>query len=205
MSEIVGMVQESLQIFIRSLGIADAPVGDFLGAVVANVPVARAGIVNPDLVPRAASQHVADGFAVSFAEEIPQGDVDGRVSARLDACGTPAQIVLEIAVDAFDLKWIAADQLGRDRLVNIRFDGCCAHEGFAKANETFVGVEADPDDVCEFLETDGLDACDLHGILVVATLLSLSAEAEGAIHLPNIVEAAVLTISTEMLCTSRYS
>jgi hypothetical protein len=35
--------------------------------------------------------------------------------------------------------------------------------------------------------------------------LSVSAEAEGAIRLPDIIEAAAPAISTEMLCISRYS
>ena len=168
MGKLVGAVQERVQILVVSFRIADAPIGDFLSAAVANVPVTGAGVVNANLVARPAAQHVADGLAVSFAEQIPQGDVDGGITPRFDAGRTPAEIILDISVDAFDLKRVATDQLGRHGLMDVGLDRSCAHKSLAEAVDSIIRVQADPDDVREFLESDRFNSRDLHGILIAA-------------------------------------
>ena len=160
--KLVGAMQEGFEVLVGTLLVADAPVGDGLAALVADVLVARAGVVDADAIAAPAAQRLADRPADRLAEQIPQRDVDRRVAARLHAGAAPAEIVDEALVDRLDLDRVAADQLGRGALMDVGLDGSGAHEGLAEAGQTLVGPQPDPDEVGEFAQPDGLDGGDLH-------------------------------------------
>src|SRR5262249_15199588 len=136
--------------------------GDGLAALVADVLVAGAGVVDTDAIAAPAAQRLADRPADRLAEQVPQRDVDRRVAARLHTGAAPAEIVDEGPVDRLDLDRIAADQLGRRALVDIGLDRGRAHEGLAETGQPLVGPETDPDEVGELAQPDGLDGGDLH-------------------------------------------
>ena len=161
--ELVGAVQERVEVLVGAGGGADVPVGHRLRTRVAYVLVAGAGVVDADRVARASAQHVGDRPAVDLAEEVPQRDVDRRVAARLDACAAPAEVVRQRGVDRLDPQRVAADELRRDGLVQIRFHGGRAHERLAEADRPLVGVEAHPQQVPELAEAQRLQRGDLHG------------------------------------------
>jgi hypothetical protein len=165
MRHLVGTVKEALEILVRPALLAHMPVCDALGARVANVLVAGAGVVDADGVARAPAQHVADRLAVRLAEDIPQRDIDRGVAARFDARRTPAEIVArECRVDRLDLQRIAANNLGSDRLVQVGLDRLRPHERLAKSDNAFVGMHPHEEQVAEFLDPDGLKCRDLHEV-----------------------------------------
>src|SRR5262245_27374268 len=112
-------MQEGLQILVGALLVADAPVGDGLAAFVADVLVARAGVVDADAIAATAAKRLAYRPSDRLAEQVPQGDIDRRIAARLDARAAPAEIVDQATVDRFDLDGVAADQLGSGTLVDV--------------------------------------------------------------------------------------
>src|SRR5688572_26182592 len=112
-------MQEGFEVPVGTLLVADAPVGDGLAALVADVLVTCAGVVDADAIAAPAAQRLADRPADRLAEQIPQRDVDRRVAACLHAGAAPAEIVDEALVDRLDLDRIAAHELGRGALMDV--------------------------------------------------------------------------------------
>ena len=160
--QFVGPVEEAFEILIGAALLADMPVRDLLGAGVADVFVARAGVVGADRVAGPAAERDRDRLADRLAVDVPEREVDRGVAARLDARAAPAEIIVEAGVAGLDLQRVLADQLGRDALMQIGLDRGRAHEGLAEADEPVIGVQAHPDEVAELGEADGFEGGDLH-------------------------------------------
>ena len=80
------------------------PIGDALGAGIADIFITRAGIVDADLVARTPAQHIANRLAMGFAENIPQSNIYCRIATCLCTRRTPAEIeAREIGIDSLDL------------------------------------------------------------------------------------------------------
>src|SRR5882672_293631 len=85
--QLVGAIQEGVQIFVRTFGRArlrQAPVVYLLHRALADIAIAGARVVDEDLLAREPAQQLVDRLAARLAEQIPQRDVGRRVSARLD-------------------------------------------------------------------------------------------------------------------------
>ena len=85
-----------------------------------------------------------------------------RISAPVEP---EADVADEVLGDAVDGERVAAEQLRRDRLVDIGLDRLRHEEGLAEPDEALVGVDAQPEEVGELLEPDGFDGGDLHFFL----------------------------------------
>ena len=160
--QLVGVMKKALQIFIRPGVVTQAPVRAALVDVAADVLVARAGVVDADGVAALAAQSRVHRHASGFAKEIPQGDVNGRIAARLDARAAPAQITGQITRSGFDGQRILPNELGSGPLVQIGLDGLRAHKRLAQADQTLVGVQPDPQDIGKLAQPNGFKLRDLH-------------------------------------------
>src|SRR5438093_4865665 len=83
----VGPIHERVEILERSLALAKVPVGygtDILGA---DIAIARAGVVDAELVATQPTQHLMHRLPTDFAEDVPQGYVDRRGRAIFRAGG----------------------------------------------------------------------------------------------------------------------
>ena len=63
---------------------------------------------------------------------------------------------------AIYVEWVFPDQVGRHRLVNVRFHRLRAKKGFAETDDTFVRMNSHPDDIGEFSEPNCFDFGDFH-------------------------------------------
>src|SRR5688572_16909825 len=121
--EFIGAVQESIQVFVRPARFSiEAPVLRALPARGADVAVPRTGVVRADRVAARATENLIERLAGELAEEVPERDVEGGRSARLDARAAKAEIAGEPASEAVDLERIAAKHARRDVLVQVRLD-----------------------------------------------------------------------------------
>ena len=77
MGKFVCPMKETFQVFIRPPLFADVPVGNGLGATVANVFVAGTSVVSSDRVTGSSPQRLADRLTNCLAEDVPERDVDG--------------------------------------------------------------------------------------------------------------------------------
>ena len=73
-----------------------------------------------------------DRLVADFAEDVPEGDVDGGGGAVF---GTGAGLrhgqVEHLSVVSFDVEGIAAEQAAGEGVVDVGFDGAGTVEGFA--------------------------------------------------------------------------
>ena len=65
-------------------------------------------------------------------------------------------------MDGLDVERIAAEQAPRERIVDMRLDRARAVERLAETDDPAVGMDADPEDIGEFLGPQGFDGGDFH-------------------------------------------
>ena len=132
MRELVGAVQERVQILIRPGAAARAPVRRILPTLGADVAIARAGVVDAHPVVREAAQALIHWLPGRLTVQIPQGDVHRRRRAHFHARTREAEIAgLQGAGMAIHLLRRLAQQQWCDRLVDVGLDGTRAEKGFA--------------------------------------------------------------------------
>ena len=170
--ELVGPVDERLEVLVGTWGdpARPAPLPD-RGAirrhegfgVRSSVVVPRARVVDADPVATRSTEQLVDRLARRLAEDVPQGDVDGRVAPGLRARATVAhEQVVERSGVTIDLEGILAEQVRGDRLVDMSFHCLGAQTRLAQSHHALVGMHADPDLAGDLAETNGLETDDLH-------------------------------------------
>ncbi len=160
--ELAGAVEERVEVVVAVL-CAQAPIARVLALGGAHVGRAGAGVVGADARPREAAEKLRDRLPRRLAEQVPQRDVERRVAADLGAGGAEPDIEGQVLGDPVDGERIAAEELWRDRLVHIGFNGLRQEERLAEADQPLVRVDAEPQEVGEFFEPDRFDGGDLHG------------------------------------------
>jgi hypothetical protein len=107
------------------------------------------------------------GLASLLAEDVPQGDVERGIAARLRAAAAVAQIPVQGPGVPLDVQGVGPEQQGHRRLVNVGFHRLRAEEGFAQPGQAGVGVQSHEEQIGVLTETDRLDHGDLHATLSV--------------------------------------
>src|SRR6266704_3498119 len=74
----VGPIHERIEILERSLALAKVPVGYGTDVLGADIAIARAGVVDAELVATQPTQHLMYGLLANLPEDVPQGDIDRR-------------------------------------------------------------------------------------------------------------------------------
>jgi hypothetical protein len=138
------------------------PVVDRLLRPGADVLVAGARVVDLDPVPALAPEELVDGLVRRLAPEVPEGDIERRVAAHLDAAGAVADVAVEAPEVVVDPQRVLAEQVGGDRFVDVGLHGPRPEEGFPKADRPLVGVDPQPEQVRELLQPQRLDPGNLH-------------------------------------------
>jgi hypothetical protein len=133
-----------------------------LAASRTHVAVAGAGVVRADRRARLAAEEIDHATARGLADEVPEGDVDRRVPARLDTGGSGADVVLESDPERIQPGRILSDEAADGRLVEVRLDLGGAEERLAEADEPGVRMEPHEEDVGKLTQPDCLDARDAH-------------------------------------------
>ena len=113
-------------------------------ALQAGVPLQPGGLLLAGGIPQLANPAPSANIAIAIDPTKPIAGKLAVARARLDG------------------QRVATQQLGRNPLVHVGFNGLGAHEGFAQAGEPLVGVQAHPDDVGKLAQADGFDLRDFH-------------------------------------------
>src|SRR5215203_717756 len=94
--QLAGPVQEGVQVLVWPLGLRghlrQSPVADLLLGTSPHVAVAGAGVVDADALPARSSQQLVNRLTDPATEEVPEGDVDRRVTPPFDAAGGIADV-----------------------------------------------------------------------------------------------------------------
>ena len=160
--ELVGPGEEGVEVLIGALRAAQAPVVDALLGLLADVPVARTGVVDGDVVPARAAKKLVQWPARGVPQDVPQCDVHRGAPARLCAAARIADVARERRGVPLDVERVLAEQVRRGRLVDVRLDGPAAQERFPEADDALVGADLDPEDVGELPQAQRLNLDDLH-------------------------------------------
>jgi hypothetical protein len=105
---------------------------------------------------------LVERLSAHLAEDVPEGDVDRRVAALLDARARRAQVAAERGCVPLDLERILAEQVGRNGLVQVGIDSLGAEERLSEAEVPFVCPHRDEEEIGELLEAEGVELRDLH-------------------------------------------
>lgn len=171
LGQLVGAVDEALEVLVRALGPArgqQAPVAlaRIAGAALPSRAVAVAGVVDADLVAARPAEQRVDRHARGLAEQVPERDVDRGDRADLRARALVAdqrhQAALERAVVQVDAPRVAAEQVGRRDLVHVAAYRLGVEAGLAEADQALVGVHAHPGEMRPLRGRDRVDGCDAH-------------------------------------------
>src|SRR5437016_3050828 len=142
----VGSIHERVEVLERSFALANVPVGYRTNISRTDVAIARARVVDADLVATQATQHLVHRLLAHLSEDVPQSDVDRRGRAIFRAGGRLRHRKTDhFLAQRFDVQGIPADQSSGQRVVDMRLDRAGAIECFAEANGSAIGMNADPD------------------------------------------------------------
>ena len=85
--ELIGAVEKPVEILVRSfvLGVTDAPVVDGLSRFVTDIAIARTGVIGANHVLRFSAEELVDRLIGNLAEQVPKRDIEGGITAHLDA------------------------------------------------------------------------------------------------------------------------
>ncbi len=169
LGEVVGALEEAVEVVEPLSGLPDAVVLDPLPLVAAHVDRAGAGVVGADRGTREAAEQLRDGLARELPQDVPEGDVERRVAAHLDAARAEAEVAHEVLGDPVDRARVAADQPRRERLVDVGLDRPRHEEGLAEPHDPLVGVDLEPEDVLELGGRDRLEGGDPHQVIPAAS------------------------------------
>ena len=178
MRQLVGAVQEGVEILVRACGLAggQAPVVGQLADVLAHVAIAGAGVVDADLRARQAAQQLMDRLAGRLAEDVPERDVERGQAAHLGAAAGEADVGVEQRARVpVDRERVLAEQARRRRLVDVGDRGVRPEERLAEADQALVGVHVHPEQIRELVELNGLDRGDLHALRLPCPAFALRA------------------------------
>src|SRR5512145_218047 len=140
MRELVGAMQESVEILVRPLGFPiEPPVLRALAAGGADVAVAGASIVGADRIAARTAQHLVERLVAHFAVQIPERDVERRGGARLNARAAPAEVAGEAARERLHLERIASQHARRYIFVQVRLDALRGVTRLAQAAYPLIG------------------------------------------------------------------
>ena len=66
-------------------------------------------------------------------------------------------------MNGFDVQWIAPEKASCQCVMDVSFHCAGAVEGLTEADNLAVGVNANPEDIREFLSSQSFNCCDFHG------------------------------------------
>src|SRR4029079_10238057 len=99
--EVIRPVEESIKVLVVPAA-AHPPVARGLTLRTSHVGGTGAGVVRTDLVAREAAKKLGDRLPARFAEDIPKGDVEGRVAACLRPGRPKSNVGRQVPCDAID-------------------------------------------------------------------------------------------------------
>ena len=166
------MIDSGLEIFVRpgrdarrqaAVAGRRSIAGEQRTSIAAPVLVTGAGVVDANVLAARAAEQVVDRLTARLTGNVPKSDVHGRVPAGL---GTGAAVADEEVVERprvlVDLERILADEMRRDRLVDVRLDREWPDARLAEADQALIGVHPQPQLLAISVEPDRLDCSDLH-------------------------------------------
>ena len=162
MRQIIGAVQEGVEILVRPFIDTEAEISCTLAGAVPDIAIAGAGVVDADFFTNGAAEQLVQRQSRRLTPDIPEGDVDGRTSALLGAGAAETDIADQFSVVTFDQARILPKQHGGNRLVDMRFGRPRPEEGLAQSDQAGIGADMDPEKIRELLDADRLDRIDFH-------------------------------------------
>src|SRR5687768_13081328 len=124
--QLVGAMQESFEILIRTFGGTETPVGAGLLPRVTDVPVTCAGVVRADRIAARAAEHLVERLAAYLAVQVPQRNVERGHSARLHTGAAEAEVAGELTLQTLDLERVPSQHARCNEFVEVRLHalGC---------------------------------------------------------------------------------
>src|SRR5207302_700637 len=111
---------------------------------------------------RRSTQKLVDRSPGGLAEQIPQSDVDGRVTSPLHTRTARAEVRPQADTQRLDRSGVRTEQARGRAGMDIRRDLRRAKEGLAESSESRVGVDLDKQEVRKLVQGDGVDLSDAH-------------------------------------------
>src|SRR6266850_7560678 len=155
--ELVGAVQERVEVLVRTFGSAQAPVRAGLLTRVADIAIAGAGVVGADRVAARAPKDLVERLVAELAVEVPERNVERGHSTRLDPRAAKAEIARKAARQALDLQRVLAEHPRRNEFMQVRFHALGSEARLSQSDQPFVGMQPQPDEVREFAEAQGFE------------------------------------------------
>ena len=161
--QLVGVVQERVEVFIRSLRFpVEAPVLRALSAGAAHIAVTGAGVVGAHSSAAGAAENLVQGLVAHLAVQVPEREIERRGGAGFDPGAAPAEIAGEAARQRLDLEGVAAEDAWCHIFVHVGLDALRRIAGFAQPGDALIGVHAQPDEIRELGEAQRFQSDDLH-------------------------------------------
>src|SRR5680860_1261013 len=174
--QFAGAAEERIEILIRTQTHLrpDPPVFHRLTRLVPHVAIAGACVVNADVIARLAAEKLVERLIGHLAEDVPQCDVDRRISPHLDAGAAIADIAIECAHVAVNLKRVPADEVGRHGFMNVALDSPRPIKRLAESDQILVRIDPGEKDVWELIETYGFNLRNFHPVSSHPHLIGVS-------------------------------
>ena len=136
-------------VWTLGLGPDESPVADQLDRLGPHVPIARASVVDADILAAGAVQELVYGLAGGLAEEIPESDVDRRIGSRLCPGAGVADVRLQGSRVPVYMLGILSQQIRSSCLVDVVLDRLGIEVGLAQPDQAFVRVQLNEEEVWE--------------------------------------------------------
>ena len=124
---------------------------------------AGAGVVDADAIANLAAKELVDRAGRGLAQEIPQGDIDGRRAAHRDR-GTREsdEVLMQGLVESRDRERILSQDPRRDRFMDEGFHRLHSHTGLSEADEPLVRMTLQKENAGKLSQPDCLETGYLH-------------------------------------------
>jgi len=144
MGQIIGAVQESVQVII-DMGLSRIPpILDILAIRALDVIKPCTGIVGADRLPRKPAQKLRNRLSRGLAENIPQGNIDSRISPHFHPGRAEAQIPHQIPRQRINLQGIAPQKARRNPFMDIGLYCGRAEKRLAQPGDALIRVQFNP-------------------------------------------------------------